>query len=58
MQTDKDIFFKKVTGWLFDDCGIVPIKRKIKKIFLEVISNTKILYIKLFQSNWQRSRFF
>ena len=31
---------------MLDDCGIVPMKRKIKKIFLEVISNTKIFNIK------------
>ena len=34
---------KKVTQWLFDDCGIGPNEKKIKKVFLEVISNTKIL---------------
>ena len=39
-------FFKKVTGWLFDDCGIVTMKRKIKRISLEVIFNTKIFNIK------------
>ena len=35
------IFFKKVTGWLFDDCGIVPNEKKIKKIYFEIISNIK-----------------
>ena len=29
-----------------DDCGIVPNDKKIKKIFLELISNTKIFNIK------------
>ena len=43
--------FKKVTGWLFDDCGIVPNEKKIKNIFLEVISNTKIIYIKFCSMN-------
>ena len=32
-------------------------KRKIKKIFLEVISNFKILNIHFFQRNCQRPRF-
>ena len=32
---------------MFDDCGLVPNEKKIKKIFLEVISNTKIFNIKL-----------
>ena len=33
-------------------------KRKIKKIFFEVISNSKIFNIKFFQRNGQRPRFF
>ena len=33
-------------------------KRKIKKIFFEIISNTKIFYINFFQRNGQRPRFF
>ena len=36
---------QKITGWLFDRCGIVP-NKKIKMILFGVISNTKILYIK------------
>ena len=32
-------------------------KRKIKKIFFEVISNSKIFNINLFQRNGQRPRF-
>ena len=24
MQADEENFLKKETGWLFDDCGIVP----------------------------------
>ena len=27
-QTDEKFFLKKVTRWLFDDCGIVPNKNK------------------------------
>ena len=27
-QTDEEIFSKKVTGWLFDDCDIVPNDKK------------------------------
>ena len=38
--------FKKVTEWLFDDCSIAPNEKKIKKIFLDLFSNTKILNIK------------
>ena len=38
-QTDEEL--KKVTEWLFDDCSIIPNQKKIKKIILEVISNTK-----------------
>ena len=34
------------------------VKRKIKKIFFEVISNSKILNIIFFQRNCQRPRFF
>ena len=41
-------FFKKVAGWLFDDCSIAPNEKKIKKIFLEVISNTRIFNINFF----------
>ena len=32
-------------------------KRKIKKIYFEVISNTKFFYIKFFQWNCEQSRF-
>ena len=28
IQTDQEIFSKKVTRWLFDDCGIVPNEKK------------------------------
>ena len=38
--------FRKVTRSLFDDCGIVPSEKKIKKFYFEIISNNKILYIK------------
>ena len=34
------------------------IKRKIKKIFLEVISNNKTFKMNFFQSNCQRPRFY
>ena len=27
-QTDEENFPKKVTGWLFGDCGIVPNEKK------------------------------
>ena len=46
-QTDEENFSKKIIRWLFDDCGIVPMKRKIKKIFLKVIFNNKILFDKV-----------
>ena len=41
-------FIKKATGWLFDDCNVVPKVKKNKKIFLEVISNSKIFNILIF----------
>ena len=47
---------KKVTKWLFDDCSIIP-NEKIKKIFLEVISNTKIFNMKFCKWSYQRPRF-
>ena len=28
-QADEENFPKKVTGWLFDDCGIIPNEKKI-----------------------------
>ena len=31
-QNDEDIF-KKVTGWLFDDCGFVPNEKKLRRSF-------------------------
>ena len=38
--------FLKVAWWLFDKKVSYLVKRKFKKIFLEVISNTKIFNIK------------
>ena len=48
---------KKVTRWIFDDYGIVSNENKIKKMFFEVISNTKIFNIKFFQLSSQHPRF-
>ena len=42
-------FFLKSKKWLLDDCSIVPNDiKKIKKILLELISNTTILNIKFY----------
>ena len=50
-QINVEIFYK-VTGWLFDDCLMIAVsylmKRKTKKIYFEVISNTKIFNIIFF----------
>ena len=44
-QVDEDNFSQKITRGLFDYYGIVP-KEKKKKIYIEVIFNFKIFYIK------------
>ena len=47
--------FSKKSNWMI--VVLYQMKRKIKKSFLEVISNSKILYIKIFQWSCQRPRF-
>ena len=52
-QTDEEIFPKSI-----EIIAVLYImKRKIKKIFFEVISNSKISNIDFFQRNGQRPRF-
>ena len=45
MQTDEENS-QKVTKGLFDDYGILLKEKKNKEDFFEIISNTKIYYIK------------
>ena len=55
MQTDEEIFPK--SNWIIVVSYLM--KRKFKKIFLEVISNAKFFYINfLFSWNCQRPRFY